>query len=146
MPRMLLQKVLPTAYAPLLAVETYARTHNDKRTFHLVKILASVINGCSYCVAMHTRDARKQGESEERLAALQADWRAVDLWSPAEHAALALTEEATVLGEGGVSDAVYDEAVAQWKEKGVAGLIMAIAAINMWNRVAITTGMHAEDL
>ncbi|MFX4273216.1 carboxymuconolactone decarboxylase family protein [Propionibacteriaceae bacterium Y1685] len=146
MPRMKLQRVLPTAYAPVLALETYARTHNDKRTYELVKILASVINGCSYCLAMHTRDARKQGESEERIEALQGDWRASELWTTAERAALALTEEATILGDGGVSDATYDEAVAQWKEKGVANLIMAIAAINVWNRIAITTGMHAEDL
>lgn len=146
MARMKLQKVLPTAYAPILAMETWARTHNDKRTYELVKILASAINGCSYCLAMHTRDARKHGETEERIAALQADWRAADLWSPAEAAALALTEEATVLGEGGVSDATYDETVAQWKEKGTASLIMAIATINVWNRVAISTGLRAEDL
>lgn len=144
--RINLQKTSPLAYAPLLAMETYARRNNDKRTNHLVKILSSAINGCSYCIAMHTRDARKQGESEERIAALTGDWTAVDLWSPAERAALALTDELTRLGDGGVSDPVWDETVAQWGEKGAAHLVMAIATINTWNRVAIATGMDASDL
>ncbi|MGY4720477.1 carboxymuconolactone decarboxylase family protein [Naumannella cuiyingiana] len=146
MPRMKLQKVTPLAYAPMVALETYARTHNDARTYELIKIRASELNGCGYCLAMHTRDARKQGESDERIAALAGDWRAVDLWSPAEAAALALTDEVTRLGEGGVSDATWDEAVARWGEKGVAGLIMAIVVINAWNRIAIPTGLEAADL
>lgn len=144
--RINLQKTTPLAYAPLLAMESYARTHNDKRTNHLVKILSSQINGCSYCIAMHTRDARKAGESDERIDALAGDWRAGDLWSPAEHAALALTDELTRLGEGGVSDPVWDEVVAQWGTKGAANLVMAVVTINMWNRIAIATGMSAADL
>lgn len=144
--RINLQKTAPLAHAPLLAMETYARRNNDRRTNHLVKILSSQLNGCSFCIAMHSRDARKAGESDERIAALAGDWTAEDLWSPAERAALALTEEVTRLGEGGVSDPVWDETVDQWGEKGAAHLVMAIAAINVWNRVAIATGMEASDL
>ena len=103
MPRMKMQKVLPGAYAPLLGLEAYARTHNDKRTFELVKIRASALNGCGYCLAMHTRDARAAGESEDRITALQKQWRDTDLFSPAEEAALALTDEVTRLSADGVS-------------------------------------------
>ncbi len=147
MPRMKMQQVLPMAYAPVLALEAYARTHNDRRTYELVKIRASALNGCGYCLAMHVRDARKQGESEERIAALQADWRAHDLWSPAEEAALALTDQATRIDpDVGVTDAVWDEAVAQWGLKGAGHLVMAIATINVWNRIGISTGLEASDL
>lgn len=146
MPRMKLQKVLPGAYAPLLGLEAYARTHTDKRTFELIKIRASALNGCGYCLAMHTRDARTAGESEDRITALQKQWRDTDLFSPAEEAALALTDEVTRLGSDGVADSVWDEAVSRWDRKGVGGLLMAIIAINTWNRVAITTGLEAQDL
>lgn len=147
MPRMLMHKVMPMAYAPVGALEAYARNHNDKRTYELVKIRASALNGCSYCLAMHTRDARKQGETEERIAALQDDWRNDDLWSDAEKAALALTDQATRLEPGvGVTDDVWDEAVAQWGTKGAGHLVLAIATINVWNRIAISTGLEAADL
>ncbi|WP_066911511.1 carboxymuconolactone decarboxylase family protein [Millisia brevis] len=146
MARMKMQKVLPGAYAPLLGLEAYARTHNDKRTFELVKIRASALNGCGYCLAMHTRDARAAGESEDRITALQKQWRDTDLFSPAEEAALALTDEVTRLSADGVSDAVWDEAVNRWDLKGTGRLLMAIIAINCWNRLAITTGLEAEDL
>lgn len=146
MPRMKLQKVAPTAYAPLLAMEAWARTHNDKTTYELVKIRASALNGCSYCLAMHSRDARKAGESEQRIDAVQGDWQDAALWSPAERAALALTDELTRLGEGGVADATWQDAVEHWGEKGVAGLVMAIAVINVWNRIGIGTGLEAADL
>lgn len=146
MPRMNLQKVIPLGFAPVLGLEAYARSSNDKRTYELVKLRASALNGCGYCIAMHTRDARKHGESEERIDALHGDWRDHDLWSPAEAAALALTDEATRLGEHGVSDEAWNAAIEQWGEKGTGHLILAICTINVWNRIAITTGMEAEDL
>lgn len=146
MPRLWLQKVIPLGYAPVLALEGYARRVNDTRTYELVKIRASALNGCGYCLAMHTRDARKLGESEERIHALTGRWMEHDLWSPAEAAALALTDEVTRLGEGGVSDAVWTESIARWGEKGTGHLIIAIATINVWNRIAIATGLEAADL
>ncbi|KAA9394258.1 carboxymuconolactone decarboxylase family protein [Kocuria coralli] len=146
MPRMILQKVIPLGYAPVLALEGYARRSNDRRTYELVKIRASALNGCGYCSAMHVRDALAQGEAENRIEALRSDWRALDVWSPAEEAALALTDEVTRLGESGVSDTVWNAAVEQWGEKGTGHLIIAICTINVWNRIAISTGLEAADL
>lgn len=146
MPRMLMQKVIPLGYAPVLALEGYARRSNDKTTYEIVKIRASALNGCGYCLAMHTRDARSEGESEARIEALQNDWRDADLWSPAEEAALALTDEVTRLDEDGVSDTVWDAAIRHWGEKGTGHLVIAICTINVWNRIAISTGLTATDL
>lgn len=146
MPRMKMQKVVPLGYAPVLALEGYARSHNDKRTYELVKIRASKINRCGFCIAMHTRDARKIGETDDRIAALDGKWHEQDLWTPAEAAALYLTDQVTRLGEEGVTDEVWDEAIAQWGAKGTANLVIAIATINVWNRIGIATGLEAEDL
>ena len=146
MPRMLMQKVIPMGYAPVLALEGYARRSNDKTTYEIIKIRASALNGCGYCLAMHTRDARAEGESEARIESLQNDWRDADLWSPAEEAALTLTDEVTRLGEGGVSDTAWDSAIRHWGEKGTGHLIIAICTINVWNRIAISTGLTAADL
>lgn len=145
MPRVLLQKVIPMGYGPVLALEAYARRVNDKRTYELIKIRASWLNGCDYCLAMHERAARRAGESEARIAALRAEWRSQDLWSPAEAAALALTDEVTRLDDG-VSEPVWQESLAQWGDKGTGHLLMAIATINVWNRLAIATDLRAEDL
>lgn len=145
MARLNLRSVAPLAYAPVLGLEAYARRNLDRVTLELVKIRASQLNQCSYCIAMHTRDARKQGETEERIAALSGDWRGSDLFDAREQAALALTDALTQL-PGGVDDALHEEVVAAWGEKGLAHLVMAIAAINTWNRVAIGSGMTAADL
>lgn len=146
MPRMLLQKVIPLGYAPVLALEGYARRSNDTGVYALIKIRASALNGCGYCSAMHLREARSGGETEARIAALHGDWWRHDLWSPAEQAALALTDEVTRLGEGGVSDAAWDRAVQLWGEKGTGHLLLGICTINVWNRIAISTGLEAADL
>lgn len=145
MARLNLRSVAPLAYAPVLALEAYARRNVDRVTFELVKIRASQLNQCSYCIAMHTRDARKQGETEERIAALADDWRSTEAFDERERAALELTDALTRL-PGGVSDDLHDQVVATWGEKGLAQLVMAIVAINTWNRVAIGTGMTAADL
>lgn len=146
MARISIRSVAPTAYAPLLALEAYARRHLDRPTLELVKIRASAINGCSYCTAMHTRDARKAGESEERItAALTGDWRSGDLFDARERAALRYTEALT-RPDGELPDDLFEEVLAQWGEKGVVHLAMAVATINTWNRVAIGTGMTADDL
>lgn len=146
MPRMKLNRVLPMAYAPVLALETYARKNNDKRLYELIKIRASQLNRCHYCIALHSRDALRGGETRERVEALAGDWRQVEVWTEAEAAALAFTDEVTRLGEGGVSDAVWDDAVRHFGQKGTGHLIMAVAAINVWNRIGIATGLTAADL
>ncbi len=110
------------------------------RTLDLVKLRASQINGCSVCVEMHARDARKAGEPDERLFAVAA-WRDAPYFSDAERAALALTEAATRLSDRDdpVPDAIYEEAARHFDEPARAELIMTIAMINLWNRLNVTT-------
>jgi AhpD family alkylhydroperoxidase len=110
----------------------------------LVKIRASQLNGCAYCIALHTRDARKAGESEQRLYALAA-WRESPLFSERERAALELTDTITRIGESGVPDAVYERAASEFSAADLANLIFAITAINAWNRIAVTSGLVFAD-
>ena len=102
----------------------------------LVKMRASQINGCAYCLDMHSKDARAAGETEQRLYLLNA-WREAPFYSPRERAALAWTEALTQLGQHGVADAVYAEAAAHFSPAELANLSWAIVAINGWNRMAI---------
>lgn len=104
----------------------------------LVKIRASMLNGCSFCVDMHTRDALDSGESTRRLFAVAA-WREAPFFTERERTALALTDAVTRLGEHGVPDDVWDAAAKVWSERELADLVMAIATINVWNRIAVTT-------
>jgi len=102
----------------------------------LVKIRASQINGCAFCIALHTKDARKLGESDERMHLLNA-WEEAPVFSPRERAALAWTEAVTLVTEGHVPDAVYEEARKHFSEKELVDLTYAVMAINAWNRLAI---------
>jgi AhpD family alkylhydroperoxidase len=106
----------------------------------LVKIRASQLNGCAYCIAMHTRDARKAGESEQRLYALAA-WRESPLFTERERAALELTDAVTKIGDSGVPNAVYERAASEFPEIELANLILAITAINAWNRIAVSSAL-----
>ena len=103
----------------------------------LVKLRASQLNGCAFCIDMHTKDARAAGETEQRLYALWA-WRETPFFTDRERAALAWTEAVTRLGEHGVSDAVYAEARQAFSEKELVDLTWAIVTINGWNRIAIS--------
>jgi AhpD family alkylhydroperoxidase len=104
---------------------------------HLVKTRASQINGCAYCIHMHTRDARAHGESEERLYLLDA-WRESPLYSDRERAALEWTEAVTLVSQTHVPDAVYDEVTRHFAEGELVKLTLLIATINAWNRIAIS--------
>jgi AhpD family alkylhydroperoxidase len=106
----------------------------------LVKIRASQLNGCAYCIDMHTRAARQAGESEQRLYALAA-WRESPLFNPRERAALELTDAITKIGERGVPEDLYERAAAEFAPSELANLILAITAINAWNRIAVASGM-----
>ncbi|HEY1458301.1 MAG TPA: carboxymuconolactone decarboxylase family protein [Solirubrobacteraceae bacterium] len=106
----------------------------------LVKIRASQINGCAYCIDMHTRAARGAGESEQRLYALAA-WRESPLFSERERAALELTDAITNVGDGGVPEELYDRVQAHFSAGELANLILAISAINAWNRIAVSSAM-----
>lgn len=102
-----------------------------------MKTRASQINGCAYCLDMHTKDARAAGETEQRLYALNA-WRETPFYTSRERAALAWTEAVTLISHGGVSDDVYAAAREQFDDKELVDLTWAVAAINAWNRIAIS--------
>ena len=113
------------------------KTDLEAPLLELVRARASQLNGCAYCVDMHTRDARAGGETEQRLYALPV-WRETPFFSERERAALALTEAATKLTEGPVTDEVFEAARAQFAEKELAELIWTITVINAWNRLGAT--------
>jgi AhpD family alkylhydroperoxidase len=107
----------------------------------LVSLRASIVNGCAYCVDMHTKDARQRGESEQRLYAVAA-WHEAPFFDERERAALALTDAITLVAENHVPRPVWDEAAAHFEEEELARLVWAIIAINAWNRLAIGTRME----
>jgi len=132
--------------AALLGVEKYVSESGlEHSLLHLIKTRASQMNGCAYCLHMHTSDARAGGESEARLYLLAA-WRESNMYTARERAALAWTEAVTAIADGHVSDAVYDEARAQFSEKELADLTIAVAMINAWNRLAVAArSRHPHD-
>jgi AhpD family alkylhydroperoxidase len=141
--RMILNAIEPEAYKVMLGFEKYlAATGLTKTHKELIKIRASQINGCAYCLDMHSKDARKAGETEQRIYTLSA-WRETPFFTKEEQAILALTEEVTLIANH-VSDITYNNAVTVLGEKYTAQVIMMIIAINSWNRIGITTGMMPE--
>lgn len=130
-------KVSPNALKAMLELEKYVTTSGLEVTlYELVKTRASQINGCAYCLDMHTKDARKAGETEQRLYALSA-WRETPFFTERERAALEWTEALTVISENDVPDSLYDSVHKHFDEKEMVALSMAIVAINGWNRLAI---------
>lgn len=128
----------PEAMHALGAVETYIQSSGLERSLiDLVKIRASQINGCAFCIHMHTRDARARGATEERIYLLDA-WRDSPLYTDRERAALAWTEAVTLIAETHAPDAVYDEARKYFGEDELVKLTLAIGMINAWNRFAIS--------
>ncbi|MFI0718045.1 carboxymuconolactone decarboxylase family protein [Streptomyces sp. NPDC021224] len=133
----------PAAFKAQIAFDAAARAGLDPTIAELVEIRASQLNGCAYCLHLHTKDARKHGESEERLYLLAAWREARHFYTPKEQAALAFTEAVTLVSQGGVPDDVYDEAAAHFDETELAHLLAKIISINTWNRIAITSGRRA---
>ena len=130
-------KVAPQAYHALLGLEKYLRECGlEQRLIHLIKLRASQINGCAYCLDMHWKDLRAIGETEQRLCSLDA-WRECPYYSNRERAALAWTEAVTRVSETHVPDEVYDEVKQHFSERELADLTVAVATINAWNRLAI---------
>jgi AhpD family alkylhydroperoxidase len=133
--------IVPDALQAMLALaKCTGKGGVPTRTLDLVYLRASQINGCSLCVEMHARDLRKRGETDERLFAVAA-WREAPYFTDAERAALALAEAATRLSDRAdpVSDEVWDEVVRHYDEQARAALVIAIAGINAWNRLNVTT-------
>ncbi len=145
-PRMNLAEAAPEVYKAMIALDRAARHGIDPTLAELVKVRASQINHCAFCIAMHTGDARKAGESELRLQLLNAWAEAGSFFTPKEQAALALTEAVTVLTDGFVPDAVYQRAAEHFEEAELAQLIAVIFTINAWNRIAVTTRMDPASL
>jgi AhpD family alkylhydroperoxidase len=124
-------------YEQMRQLEQYlASTDLESGLRHLVKLRASQINGCAYCMAMHTREALEEGERIDRLAVLSG-WRETSWFSDRERAALAWTEALTLLATGEVPDEVFDQAVAEFGEKSLSDLTLLVITINGWNRVAV---------
>ncbi|MFD7240641.1 carboxymuconolactone decarboxylase family protein [Streptomyces massasporeus] len=143
--RVALKEITPDVSAAMgslhaAAVSAAQDAKLEPELLELVRIRASQINGCAFCLDLHTRDARGQGETEQRLHTLAA-WRETPFFTERERAALALTEAVTLVHDGRVPDAVYAEAAAVFDENQIAALIWAATVINAYNRIAISTRM-----
>jgi AhpD family alkylhydroperoxidase len=131
-------EVAPNAMKGMLELEKYVHGSGLERTlYELVKTRASQLNGCAYCIDMHTKDARKAGETEQRLYGLNV-WRETPFYTERERAALAWTEALTLISENDVSDSLYEATREYFNEEEIVVLTMAIIAINGWNRLAIS--------
>ena len=131
------RKASPGAFQAMLGLEKYVHQSGlEPALLELVKTRVSQINGCAYCLDMHTQDARAAGETEQRLYLLSA-WRETPFYSARERAALAWAEAVTLLAGQGMPDAVYGEVHSEFDEKALVDLTLAIIAINGWNRLAV---------
>jgi AhpD family alkylhydroperoxidase len=142
-PRIVIPTVAPQAYQAMMNLEKYISTTSLTPVHkELIKIRASQINGCAYCINMHSIDARKYGVSEQRIYLLSA-WREADVYTEEEKAILALTEQVTMISNH-VSEEVYQNAARLFDGKYLAEIIMMIITINAWNRIGVATGMRAS--
>ncbi|OAH52787.1 MULTISPECIES: carboxymuconolactone decarboxylase family protein [Bacillaceae] len=134
----------PGALQAMMKLEGFIKTSGlDAKLYEFIKIRASQINGCAYCMDMHTRDSRKMGETEQRIYLLNA-WREAPFYSDKERVVLELTEAVTRISEQGVPQDLYERVRAHVDEAEYVAIIMAINTINAWNRIAISTGMFPE--
>ena len=130
--------VAPKAFSVMLGLERYVRGSGlEHSLLELVKLRASQMNGCAYCIDMHTKDARALGETEQRLYTVSV-WREAPFFSDRERAALSWTEAVTAVGESHVPDGIFEMARRQFSEQELVHLTMAIIAINGWNRLAVS--------
>jgi AhpD family alkylhydroperoxidase len=138
-PRFNYAKLSPGAYQAMFALEKYlAQSSIEKNLLHLIKFRVSQINGCAFCLDMHSKDLRALGETEQRLYSLDA-WRECPYYTDRERAALAWAEALTLITQGHAPDAVYAQVSAQFSEQEVSDLTFAITTINAWNRLAISS-------
>jgi len=139
--RLKMNQAEPEAYKAMLAFDHFVETSLLSQTHkNLIKIRGSQVNGCAYCVDMHTREARQSGETEQRIYALSV-WRDTPFFDEQERAILALTEEVTLIANH-VSDETYNAAAALFDKVYLSQIIMAIININSWNRIGIALGMQ----
>ena len=136
--RIKIQDVQPAAWKAMYGLETYlASTEVSKTHKELIKIRASQINACAFCIDLHTTDAIKNGETTKRIFLLNA-WKETDIFSEEEKVVLAIAEEITLIHLGGLSDKTYQKAKTIFSESYIAQLIMVAVTINAWNRIAIS--------
>ncbi len=141
--------VAPGAFSAMYGLERYVRECGlEPSLLELVKLRASQMNGCAYCIDMHTKDARAQGETEQRLYTVSV-WRETPFFSDRERAALAWTEAVTAVGQSHVPDEVYEMAGRQFSERELVDLTTAVININGWNRLAVSSravpGAYSPD-
>ena len=139
--RLNIQKLEPKTYEAMYGLENFlANSELDKLHLELIKIRASQINGCAFCINMHTKDAMKLGETNQRIFLLNA-WRETTLFTEEERVILAMTEEITNISQHGLSEETYQKALTLFSENYIAIIILAITTINAWNRIAISSHM-----
>jgi AhpD family alkylhydroperoxidase len=137
--RINIQNLEPKAYEAMFALENYLQNSQLNKThLELIKIRASQINGCAFCINLHTTDALKQGETAQRIFLLNA-WKETELFTEEERTILAITEEVTLISQNGLSDETYRQAEKLFDGNYIAQIIMAVVTINAWNRIAIST-------
>ncbi|MGW7053445.1 carboxymuconolactone decarboxylase family protein [Streptomyces sp. NPDC054887] len=144
-PRLNFAKAAPKAFRAVIGLDAAAREGLDPTLVELVQIRASHLNHCAYCLHMHTSDARKAGESEERTHMVAVWKEAAHFFTEKEQAALALTDAVTLVADGGVPDDVYARASAHFDDGELASLLALILAINTWNRIALATAKRAGE-
>ena len=143
-PRIVIPTVAPQAYQAMMNLEKYISTTSlTPEHKEIIKIRASQINGCAYCINMHTADARKYGITEQRIYLLSA-WREADVYTEEEKAILALTEEITLISEKHIQDSTYAKMQELFDDQYIADVIVMIATINTWNRIAISSGWRVS--
>jgi AhpD family alkylhydroperoxidase len=139
MNRISIKDLEPGAYKAMLGLEQYIRNSPiSPLLLEMIKIRASQINGCAYCIDMHTQEALQIGETQRRIFALSA-WKESPLFTEEERIVLQLTEEVTLISKDGVSNDTYDKVIKAYGENGLAQLIMQVIIINSWNRIAVST-------
>lgn len=142
--RIRIDKTEPNAYQAMLGLESYNNaTELAKDLKHIIKIRASQINGCAFCIQMHTDEARKLGETDQKMHAIAA-WKESPLFSELERIVLSVTEEITLISDRGLSKETYKKALAVLGETSLAQCIMQIVTINSWNRIALATQMKHD--
>ncbi|NIG54697.1 carboxymuconolactone decarboxylase family protein [Chitinophaga sp. Cy-1792] len=140
--RININKIESEAYKGMYMLEQYLKTSNlTPIQIHLIKLRASQINGCAFCLNMHSKEALQLGETAQRIFVLSA-WRETTLFTDAEQVILEMTEEITLISQHGLTEATYQKAKETFDEHTIAQIIMCIATINSWNRIAVSTHME----
>lgn len=143
--RIVIENLEPTAYKAMYQLEKYLSSADvDKGSLELIKIRASQVNGCAYCIEIHTKDALRNGENQRRIFALSAWWES-PLFTKKEKVVLKMTDEITQIANKGLSSQTYQTAKEYFSDNEIAQIIMQIGTINMWNRIAISTHLVHEN-